>query len=109
MQILIKHISTGESGKVRGGEKQFIHGLPSQDSDGWFGGGGGWVRRNNQANTRSRWVQGDVGTIEEGTARFTLRMSRVVVWRQLETGGNGWQIERAILLATHNAPHPGRV
>jgi len=108
MQIQIKHISTGESGKLRGGEKQFIHGLPSQDSNGWFVGGGGWVRRNNQANTGSRWVQCDVGTIEEGTACSTLRMSRVVIWRQFEAGGNGWQIEPAILLATHDDPHPAR-
>jgi len=108
MQIQSKHISTGESDQRRGGEKQFIHCLPSQDSNGWFGGGGGWVRRNNQAHTRSCWVQCDVGTIEEGTACSTLRMSRVVIWRQFETGDNGWQIEQAILLATHDDPHPGR-
>ena len=108
MQILIKHISTGESGKVRGGEKQFIHGLPSQDSDGWFGGGGGWVRRNNQANTGSRWVQCDVGTIEEGTACSTGRMGRVVIWRQFEPGGNGWQIKQALLFAPYDDSHPRR-
>src|SRR2546423_15565691 len=104
MQIQIKHISTGESGKLRGGEKQFIHGLPSQDSNGRFAGGGGWVRRNNQAHTRSRWVQCDVGTIEEGTACSTGRMGRVVVWRQLQAGGDGWQKKRALLCVRRDAP-----
>ncbi len=55
-----------------------------------------------------RWLGGDVGTIEEGTACSTLRMSRVLIWREVETGGNGWQIEQAILLATHNNPYPAR-
>src|SRR5438128_9569781 len=105
MQIQIKHISTGEGILRRGAEKQFIHGLPSQDSNGRFGGGGGWVRRNNQAHTRSRWVQCDVGAIEEGTACSTLRMGRVVIWRQLETGGNRRQMKRAIRSATQHDPY----
>jgi len=81
MQIQIKHISTGEGRARCGGEKEFIDRLCSQDSDGWFVGGGGWVRRNNQANPRSRGTQCDVRTIEEGPACSTLRMSRVVIWR----------------------------
>ena len=53
-------------------------------------------------------MQCDVGTIEEGPACSTGRMGRVVIWRQLEPGGNGWQIKQAILFATHDDPYPPR-
>lgn len=106
MQIEIKHICTGESGLWRSGEKQLIHGPLSQDSNGWFGGGGGRMGRNDQANMRPRGVQCDIGTIEEITLCPTLRVGRVVIWGKRETGNNSRQMEQPILFATHNDPKP---
>ena len=99
MQIQAKHIRTGESCLWRCGEKQLVHGPCSQDANGWFGGGGGWVGRHNQAHTRPTGKQGEIGTIEESPLCPTLRMSRLSVWGQGETGSNGRQIKQTVLTA----------
>src|SRR6266568_197613 len=105
MQIQIKHISTGEGSLRGGGEKQFIHCLSTQDPNGRFAGGGGWVSRNDQANRRPSRPEGNVRTIEEGAARSTLGMSGRLFWRLLETGGHCRQVEQAIVFTADDDSH----
>jgi hypothetical protein len=35
-------------------------------------------------------------------------MGRGVIWWQLETGDNRWQIEQTVVFATHDDSHPRR-
>src|SRR6266516_5826277 len=106
MQIQIKPIHTGESRLWRCGEKQLIHGPRSKDGNGWFGGGGSWMGRNNQAHTRPARKQREIGTIEEGSLCPTLRVGRLGVWWLGETGRNRRQIEPSVLFAPHDDPQP---
>jgi len=57
------------------------------------------VGRHNQAHTRPTGKQGEIGTIEESPLCPTLRMSRLSVWGQGETGSNGRQIKQTVLTA----------
>src|SRR6266487_1036854 len=106
MQIQTKHIRASESRLWCGGEKQLIHDPCSQDANGRFGGGGGWVGRHNQAHRSSSRKQREIGTIKEGPLCPTLRMSHLGVWWQAETGSNGRQIKQTILFTAHNDSHP---
>src|SRR5437667_9802932 len=105
MQIQAKHIRAGESCLWCRGEKQLIHGPCSQDANRGVGGGGGWMGRRNQAHTRPTGKQCEIGKIEESPLCPTLRMSRLSVWRQGETGSNGRQIKQTVLTARVGA-HP---
>src|SRR6266487_1018805 len=108
MQRQIKDICAGEGCLWGSREKQLIHRSCTEHPNGRFGSRGSGVRCYDQADRRTRGSECDVRTIEESTADATFGMCALVIWRQVEAGSNGRQIEQAILFATYDDPHPGR-